>query len=81
MWSVFKQQLVDRLIEELKSQHNWDLFKKHIGDDSIEKYLIFPLLTKINVHFKKYVIIFISVHVLIILLIIFNIFISLYHKK
>lgn len=81
MWSVFKQQLVEKIIEEFKSQHNWDTIKKHVGDDALDKYLILPLLTKLNIHFKNYVIIFIAVHVLIILLIIFNIFISLYHKK
>ena len=81
MWSVFKQQLIDKIIEEFKSQHNWDMLKKHVADDILEKYLIFPLLTKLNIHLKKYVIIFIAVHVLIILLIIFNIFINLYRKK
>ena len=81
MWNNIKQQMVDKIMEEFQSQHNWDLLKKHIADDKIDKYLIYPLITKFNSHLRNYLIIFIAIHVLIILLIIFNIFISLYHKK
>ena len=66
MWNNIKQQLVEKIIEEFKSQHNWDMLKKHIADDNIENYLIFPLMTKFNVHLKKYMIIFVAFQILII---------------
>jgi hypothetical protein len=81
MWNIIKQQLVEKIIEEFKSKNNWNILKKHITDDAIDKYLIFPLLKKINTHLKKYIIIFVAIHLLIILLILFNILITLYYKK
>jgi hypothetical protein len=81
MWNNIKQQLVEKILEEFKSQQNWDLLKKYMADDTIDTYLIYPLITKFNLHLKKYLLIFVAIHTLIILLIIFNIFISLYHKK
>lgn len=81
MWNAIKHQIVEKIIEEFKSENNRTLIKKYLDDDFIDKYLIFPLLTKLNIHMKKYVIIFIAVHILIILLIIFNIFISIHYKK
>lgn len=81
MWENVKIQVIEKIIEEIKSQDNWNLLKKHIAEEKIEEYIIYPLLKKFNIHIKKYVIIFITVHILIILLILLNIFISLYHKK
>lgn len=81
MWENVKIQVIEKIIEEIKSQENWNLLKKHIAEEKIEEYIIYPLLKKFNIHIKKYVIIFVAVHVLIILLILLNIFISLYHKK
>ena len=81
MWDIIKQQLVEKIIEEFKSKNNWDMIRKHVTDDAVDKYLVFPLLTKLNTHLKKFIIIFVAIHLLIILLIIFNIFISLHYKK
>lgn len=82
MWENIKIQVIEKIIEEIKSQDNWNLLRKHIAEEKIEEFIIYPLLKKFNSHIKKYVIIFIAIHVLLILLIMFNIFISVYgHKK
>lgn len=81
MWENVKIQVIEKIIDEIKSQDNWNLLKKHIAEEKIEEYIIYPLLKKFNIHIKKYAISFIAVHVLIILLILLNIFISLYHRK
>lgn len=81
MWENVKLQIIDKIINEIKKQDNWNFLKKHIAEEKIEEYIIYPLLKRFNSHTKKYVIIFVAVHVLIILLIILNIFISLYHRK
>ena len=80
MWEDIKQQLLQKIVDEFKNENNWTLLRNHIAENDVEEYIITPLLKKFNSFIKKYVIIFVGVHVLIILLIIFNIFLSLYRK-
>lgn len=80
-WSNIKEQVLKGLKAELSSQVNWDTVKQCFADDAIDEYIIIPLLTKLNIYLKNYVIVFISIHILIISLIIFNIFICLYRRR
>ena len=45
--------MLEKLINEVKSKHIWDTLKEHIGDDTIEQFLIIPILNKINNHLNK----------------------------
>lgn len=81
MWDTLKKQLVEKLINEVKSKHIWDTLKEHIGDDTIEQFLIIPILNKINNHLNKYLKLFIGINAMIMILVIANIFITIYYKK
>jgi hypothetical protein len=81
MWDTLKKQLVEKLINEVKSKHIWDTLKEHIGDDTIEQFLIIPILNKINNHLNKYLKLFIGINILIMILVIANLFITIYYKK
>ena len=81
MWDTLKKQLVEKFINEIKSKNTWDILKEHFGDDAIEKFLIIPILNKINNHLNKYLILFIIINILIMILVITNIFITIYYKK
>jgi hypothetical protein len=81
MWDTLKKQLVEKLINEVKSKHIWDTLKEHIGDDTIEEFLIMPILNKINNHLNKYLKLFIGINAMIMILVIANIFITIYYKK
>lgn len=76
MWENIKTQFIEKFIEEIKCQDNWDTFRKHIAEEKIEEYIIFPLLKRFTMYIKNYAIIFLGVHILLILLIILNIFIA-----
>lgn len=80
MWDAIKQEILKKMSEELQCQGNWDILKKCVADDALDEYLILPLLTKLNIHLKKYLMIFTGIHILIISLIILNIFICLYRR-
>jgi hypothetical protein len=81
MWDTLKKQLLEKLINEVKSKHIWNTLKEHIGDDTIEEFLIMPILNKINNHLNKYLKLFIGINAMIMILIIANIFITIYYKK
>ena len=81
MWETLKKQLVEKIMNEIKSKHTWDIIKQCIGDDTIDHFIILPILNKINNHLNKYLILFIAINVLIMLLIITNIFITIFYKK
>jgi hypothetical protein len=81
MWDTLKKQLVEKIINEVKSKNTWDLFKEHFGDDVIDKFLIIPILNKINNHLNKYLMLFIVINILIMILVITNLFITIYYKK
>lgn len=81
MWETIKKQLTEKIINEIKSKQTWNNLKKYIGDDTLDEYIINPLLSKLNNHLNKYFYLFIAVHVLIVVLIIANIFITIYYKK
>lgn len=80
-WKEIKKQIIDNVKKEFYSQKNWNILKDFFSDEAIDEYIIIPLLTKLNIHLKKYMIIFIGIHILIISLIILNIFICLYKRK
>lgn len=80
-WKEAKRQIIDNIKKELYCQENWESIKQIFTDEMIHENIIIPLLTKLNIYLKKYLIIFIGIHVLIISLIIINIFICLYKKK
>ena len=48
MWDTLKKQLVEKLINEVKSKHIWNTLKEHIGDDTIDEFFIMPILNKIT---------------------------------
>jgi hypothetical protein len=81
MWDVLKKQLVEKLINEVKSKHIWNTLKEHIGDDTIDEFFIMPILSKINNHLNKYLKLFIGINAMIMILVIANIFITIYYKK
>lgn len=81
MWDILKKQLLEKLINEVKSKHIWNTLKEHIGDDTIEEFLIMPILNKINNHLNKYLKLFIGINAMIMILVIANIFITIYYKK
>jgi len=81
MWETLKKQLVEKIMNEIKSKHTWDILKLYIGDDTIDSFIILPILNKINNHLNKYLILFVAINVLIMLLIITNIFITIFYKK
>jgi len=81
MWETLKKQLIEKFINEVKSKHTWETLKQYINDDTIDKFIITPILSKINNHLNKYLILFIAVNVLIMILILTNIFITIYYKK
>jgi hypothetical protein len=81
VWKDIKSQVINSIKEEIYSQKNWDSFKQYFTDETIDEYIIIPLLTKLNIHLKKYVIVFAAIHILLITLILFNIFICLYRKR
>jgi hypothetical protein len=81
MWETLKKQLVEKIMNEIKSKHTWDILKQYIGDDTIDSFIILPILNKINNHLNKYLILFVAINVLIMLLIITNIFITIFYKK
>lgn len=79
-WKKLKEQIINNIKTELYCEKNWNNVKQFFNDDYIDEYIIKPLLTKLNIHLKSYVTGFIAIHILIISLIIFNIFICLYKK-
>jgi len=81
MWDTLKKQLVEKIINEVKSKHIWNTLKEHIGDDTIEEFFIKPILNKINNHLNKYLKLFIGINILLMLLVIANLFITIYYKK
>lgn len=81
VWKDIKSQVINTIKEEIYSQKNWNSIKECFTDETIDECIIIPLLTKLNIHLKKYVIVFAAIHILLISLIIFNIFICLYRKK
>ena len=80
-WKEAKKQIIDNIKKELYCQKNWESIKEIFTDELIDENIIIPLLTKLNIYLKKYMIIFVGIHVLIISLIIINIFICVYKKK
>jgi hypothetical protein len=81
MWDSLKKQIFEKIINEIKSKNTWETLKKYIEDDTIDQFLILPILKKINNHLNKYLIIFIAINILIMILIITNILITIYYKK
>ena len=81
MWDTLKKQLLEKLINEVKSKHIWNTLKEHIGDDTIDEFFIMPILNKINNHLNKYLKLFIGINAIIMILVIANIFITIYYKK
>ncbi len=81
MWETLKKQLIEKFINEVKSKHTWETLQQYINDETIDKFLITPILSKINNHLNKYLMLFIAINILIMLLILTNIFITIYYKK
>jgi nitrate/nitrite-specific signal transduction histidine kinase len=81
MWETLKKQLIEKFINEVKSKQTWETLKQYINDDTIDKFIITPILSKINNHLNKYLMLFIAVNVIIMILILTNIFITVYYKK
>jgi len=80
-WTDVKSQMLNSIKEELYCEKNWNFLSQYFTDEKLDNYIIIPLLTKLNIHLKNYVLIFLGIHLLLILLILFNIFLSLCKKR
>jgi hypothetical protein len=72
MWDKLKTQIIDKILSELESEQTWNMIELHI---------IKPLMNKFNGYTKKYIIIFICIQALIIMLLLLNIFLTIYTKN
>jgi hypothetical protein len=80
MWNDLKEQIMDKIFTELKSKKNWKMLKKHVSEKDIEHFVLTPMLSKINNHLNKYLMVFVSVNMMIMLLVVINILITIYYK-
>ena len=72
MWEILKKQLIEKIINEIKCKNNWN---------TIDEFIIIPIISKFNNHLNRYLYFFLTINVLIMILIITNIFITIYYHK
>ena len=72
MWEILKKQLMDKIINEIKCKNNWK---------TIDDLIILPIINKFIKHLNRYLYFFLTINILIMILIITNIFITIYYNK
>ena len=77
MWDNLRQQIVSKLETEIKSTNNWDKIKAYFNSKEFDNLVLRPLRKGINSYLNKYLIIFISVNIIIMILITANILITM----
>jgi hypothetical protein len=72
MWENLKKQIIEKIINEIKSVNNWD---------KLDNIILNPFLKRFRGYINIYLYFFISINTIIILLLIINIFLIIYYKK